>query len=235
MVNLKRLNFSYKISHFVHGLVDPDEAYEQFYEGTISQVKLPKHPKTIGMFELYVYDIRKAKMFDEYDNMLEIIKDLSLEGDSRFSNIHKIVDDYDIDFENKERILFLKNVIIHPDARKQGVLKELIKSIYQTHYITNTLFLVNSSPLQNIRDEFDFNMTEYFIKIKNGDGSVSNVTTGKYFNLHELPEENEGYNYKLYAKMLSLNLTQYEDTNFFYYNNEKDILKLFKKNVKLVK
>lgn len=79
MVNLKRLNFSYKISHFVHGLVDPDEAYEQFYEGTISQVKLPKHPKTIGMFELYVYDIRKAKMFDEYDNMLEIIKDLSLE------------------------------------------------------------------------------------------------------------------------------------------------------------
>lgn len=226
------LNFNYELSHFVSGLVDPDEAHEMFYEGFIKQLKSPTHPKTIGMFELLVYDIKKAKEFNQFDHMISILRDLSIETHSRFSKIHKLIDDYDLDFKNKERILYLKNVIIHPDCRKQGIFKELIKSIYLTHYTNDCLFIVNSSPLQNIRDEFDFHMMEYVIDVKNGDGSTSQLTTGNYFNLHELPEADEGYDYKLYAKMQSLNLTQFESTNFFYVDSEKDISKLFKSEKK---
>ena len=117
---IDKLNFNYELSHFVNGLVDLDEAHQMFYEGFVIQLKSPTYPKTIGMFELLVYDFEKAKKFNEFDNMIEIFRELSIEGHSRFSKIHKLIDDYDLGFMDKERILFIKNVIIHPEHRKKS-------------------------------------------------------------------------------------------------------------------
>lgn len=229
-MNLKEnLDFNYDINHKVYGVVDADEAHELFYEGTISKLFQPSFPKTIGMFELMIYDLEKAKEFNQFDKIIEIIADLSCEYDSRFTNLDKLVNDHDLDFQNKDRIIFLKNCVIHPDWRGKGVLDELLKSIYLTHYTRNSMLIVNTSPIQNMRDELEFFMTDYSIDVNDGLGNNSNIMLGKYFELDKLPEEDEGHDYKLYARMLKLNLKQFEDTNFFYQNSKKEYLKLFNK------
>lgn len=228
MINKNYINFKYELSHFVNGLVDPDETYDQFYEGMMLKIDLDKKPKTIGMFELHTYDLKKSKMFNSYDEVLEILEELSYDKNSRFHKLTELIKDYgEMSIFNLDKVLFLKSVIIHPDYRGQGIFKELIKSIYLTQYNKGSLFIINSAPIQNVSDEFDFHMKQYYINVKNDDGTISNLTTGNYFDLHTLPSADEGYNYKLYAKMQSLNLTQFEDSELFYFMDEKSIIENF--------
>ena len=230
MKNKIALNFDYTLAHKNWGLIDEDEPFELFYEGHITKLFSPTYPKSIGMFELMVYEIGKAKKLNQFDPMIEMMHDLSREFTSRFTNLSKLFNDVDLDFKGKDKIIFLKNVIIHPDYRGQNILDELIKSIYITHYSKNSLFLLNSFPLQVIEDEFVYYNTEFFIDILDGNNNNRNVTVGEYFKLNDLPQEyDEIIDYKLFGRMQNLNFTKFGDTSYFYLKDEKDVLKLFKK------
>ncbi len=223
------LNFEYSLSHKNWGLVDEDEPFELFYEGHITKLFEPTYPKSIGMFELMIYEFDKARQLDQFEPMLEMMNDLSKDIKSRFTNISKLINDIDLDFKDKDKIIFLKNVIIHPDYRGQNVLDELIKSIYITHYSKNSLFLLNSFPLQVIEDELSYYNNNYFIDVLD-DNNSKNVTVGEYFKLNNLPKEyDEIIDYKLFGRMQKLNFAKFENTSYFYLKEEKDILKLFKK------
>lgn len=222
------LSFEYDLHHKVYGTAIPLETYEQFYEGFISKVFEPTYPATIGIFELMVYDLDKAKNFGHLVELMEIIDDSANELDDRFMNINKLMNNYDLDIKSKDKILFLKNVIIEPKWRGKGILVELIKSIYITQFTKNSILIVNSSPLQNIREELDFYKNECVIDAHDGYGKVNEVSISELFKLDKLPDVDEGHDYKLYAKMLKLNFKQFEDTDFFYIDNEDDFLKIFK-------
>lgn len=230
MKNKIALNFEYSLSHKNWGLVDEDEPFELFYEGHITKLFSPTYPKSVGMFELMIYELDKAKKQDQLDPMIEMMHDLSRDFNSRFTNFNKLIDDIDLEFKEKDKIIFLKNVIIHPDYRGQKIMDELIKSIYITHYSKNSLFLLNSFPLQVIHDELINYTNEYYIDILDGNNNSNNVTVGKYFKLNELPTEyDEIIDYKLFGRMQKLNFTKFGDTSYFYLKDEKDLLKLFKK------
>ncbi len=223
-----KLSFEYNLIHKNWGFVDEDVPFELFYEGQINILYSPDYPKTIGVFELMVYELDKAKKFNQFDNMIEMMNDLSNEHNSRFNNLSKVIDDYDLDVKGKEKVIFLKNVIIHPDYRGKKVLDELIKSIYITHYNKNSLFLLNSFPIQVITDELDFYCNDYSINILDGHNNNHKVMIGDYFKLKDLPMEyDEEIDYKLFARMQKLNFTKFEDTSYFYLKNEEEMLKLF--------
>jgi hypothetical protein len=221
------LDFNYDINHKVHGLLDEEEAFEMFHEGFITKLFEPDHPKTIGVFEIMVYDLHKAKKLGKFANIMKMMGELSEDYGSRFTRINELIEDYDLNFKEKDRIVFLKNCIILPEYRGKGILDELIKSIYITHFTRNTLFICNTIPIQDLEEELDFHMHDYEIDIVN-DGNDISVMSGNYFKLNKLPESDEINEYKLYAKMLKLNLKQFKDSHFFYQDNDEGFLKIFK-------
>jgi len=85
------LDFNYDINHKVHGLIGDDEAHELFYEGFITKIFEPEHPKTIGSFEVMVYDLHKAKKLNKYEDIIQMIKELS--DDDRIIEIAKMLSD----------------------------------------------------------------------------------------------------------------------------------------------
>lgn len=229
-----RLSFEYAINHKNWGFIDSDEPFELFYEGQITTLFSPDYPKTIGMFELMIYEFDKAKKFNQFDSMIEMISELSHEHNSRFTNFNKLINNHYLEFKDADRVIFLKNVIIHPDNRGKDVLDELIKNIYLTHYTKNSLFLLNSFPAQHIEDELEYFYDDYTIEIVDGHNNKSKVLIGDYFKLKELPKiYDEEIDYKLFARMQKLNFKKFEDTHYFYLDNDVDILPLFKRNEKL--
>lgn len=221
------VDFTYNLNHKLNGITFKEEKNEIEYEGYINKMFEPTYPKTIGYFELVIYNLNKSKKFNESDGLLELIEELSDGFSSRYLNINKLVNDYDLDFKNKDRIIFLKNCVIHPDWRDKGLYKELIKSIYLTQFIDNSLFIVNSSPIQN-DDDFNIYFKEFPIDITDGKGNIIPTSLGEYFHLDKLPKPDEMNDYKLYAKMLKLNLNQFENANYFYQDDENKLLDLFK-------
>lgn len=224
----KSLDFEYNINHKVYGYSDSDEAHELIYEGQITKLFEPHYPKTIGIFELYIYDIQKSKDFELIDKTLEIIKDYSSEISGKFTNIYKFVEDQNINFLEKDRVIILTSCILLPDYRGRDVISELIKSIYLTHFTNNSLFIVNANPIQNIHSELDTHLYEYPIEISDGNGNYKLEISGNYFKLDSLPEMDEAYEYKLFAKMLKLGFKKFGDTSYFYHDSKNDIKKIFK-------
>jgi hypothetical protein len=111
------LSFEYNLNHKNWGFIDDDEPFEHFYEGNITTLFSPDYPKTIGVFELVVYELDKAKRFNQLDTLIETISDLSNDHTSRFTNINKVINDHYLDFKSADKVIYLKNVIIHPDYR----------------------------------------------------------------------------------------------------------------------
>lgn len=225
-----KLSFEYNLNHKNWGFIDDDEPFEQFYEGNITALFSPDYPKTIGVFELVVYELDKAKRFNQFNTLIETISDLSNDYTSRFTNINKVINDHYLDFKGSEKVIYLKNVIIHPDYRGSNVLDELIKSIYITHYNKNSLYLVNSFPIQVVKEELEYYFDDFYMDIIDGhSGHTTNVKVGDYFKLKDLPQDyDEMIDYKLFARMQKLNFKKFDNTHYFYLEKEEDIMKLFK-------
>lgn len=222
------LNFEYGLNHKVEGFIDKDEAHELIYEGYISKLFEPTYPKTIGIFDLYIFDLEKSRDFNLIDKTLEAIKDYSDEIMGKFANFYKFIEDDNIDFMEKDRVIFLSNCILLPEYRGKDVITELIKSIYLTHFTKNSLFIINATPLQNMSDELDMHLTEVPIDATDGNGESVHTISGEYFNLKNLPSPDEEYDFKFFAKMLKLNFKKFGETNYFYQDSKKEIEKIFK-------
>lgn len=226
---LKKLNFEYNLNHKVYGFLDEDEAHELIYEGVISKLLEPTYPQTVGIFDLYVFDIEKSKDLNRFEDLVETIKDYSNENNCKFTNFDKIIFDEELNCFEYDRIIFLSGCVFHPNYRGKGILKELIKSVYLTHFTKNSLFILNATPIQNLKFDYSMLLEEYPIEVCEGTTDLKFVDAGKYFKINELPEEDEEYEYKLYAKMLNMNFEQFYNTGFFYQNSKENLLKLFKK------
>lgn len=230
------INFEYSGTHRAQPSVGYDDIFEQFYEGKISKIFEPDYPINIGIFDLDILNLRSAKIFQQYDELLS--NTLKSDFDSTYEGSYDAIVNSGINIDSIDRVVCLKNVIIHPKFRGRDILPELLKSIYLAHYTKNTLLMLCAKPIQSLNDDFLYFYRDYQIYIS-VNGRITNtgempikqdISVGEYYSLDKLPEEDEGHYYKLYAKALKLNMSQMQDTPFFYYETENDILEMIELN-----
>lgn len=237
---LTELSFHYDLKHKNFGMLGSDEPFDLFYDGTITKLRTESggYPETIGIFFLNVLNIGNAKMFNAHEHLIESFRDRATMLEDAGFGVDALVDDKDLNFENKDKIIFLKSVLVHPKHRKKGVFEELIKSIFMTFNSPNSLFIVAGRPLQSIKGELTF-MSELTWDVWEHDHSLfrekTEINVGNYFKLDTLPTDDEINDYKLFAKFQSMNMKQYEDTPFFYYDNNVEFFQFLNSYVKKIK
>lgn len=237
---LSELSFHYDLIHKNFGMIDADEPFDLFYDGTITKLRSESggYPETIGIFFLNVLNIGNARMFNAHDSLLDSFKDRACLLEDAGFGLGALIDDANIDFQHKDKIIFLKSVIVHPKYRKMGVFEELIKSIYMSFNSPNSLFIVAGKPLQSIDGELDF-MSELIWDVWEHDHSLykekTAINVGNYFKLDSLPANDEMNEYKIFAKLQGMNMKKYGDTPFFYYDNNNQFFGFLNSYVKRIK
>lgn len=234
------LTFQYDLKHKNYGMIHVDEPFDMVYDGTITKLRSDTggYPETIGIFILNVFNLGNAKLFDTKEHLLDTIKyRCSLEEDAGFG-MRELIDDEDFGFKEKDKIIFLKSVIIHPRYRKKGVFEELVKSIYITHHSPNSLFILAGRPLQSIKGELEFMSESTWDVWEHKDAKYNEkveINVGEYFELNTLPSDDEMNEYKLFAKFQAMKMKQFKNTPFFYYNTSMEFFQFLEEYIQRFK
>jgi hypothetical protein len=232
------LNYEYDGRFRAQPSVSEDDIFELRYDGKITKLFEPDFPINIGYFEMDVLNLRGARRFGKFDSLIDnTIRDED-HIDGTYVEANHAIEAENVNLDNVDRIVFLKNVIVHPNYRGKDILPELIKSVYLTHYTRNTLFMALAKPIQSIPNKVEEMCSDYYDWLqvdgnKKSTGEIADrekVNIGKYYKLDTLPEEDEGHYYKLYAKLTKLNMSQMGNTSFFCYKTENDILEMIELN-----
>lgn len=232
------LNFEYEGIYRAQPSITEYDIFELYYEGKITKIFEPDYPINIGLFDLDILNLRGARKFNCYHELLDNTINDEDHFDGSYEDAVYGIESARIDLDKYDRVVFLKNLILLPKYRKHDILPELIKSIYLSHYTYKTLFMVSARPVQSLKDKIESYYSDYFIHVPvdgyvKDDGTIperETVNVGEYYELNKLPEEDEGHYYKLFAKLQKLNLKQMADTPLFYFQTENDILKMIELN-----
>ena len=234
---LTTLNFNYEFKHSNFGLFAPNELFIMYNQGYIMKTRIEenKYPKLVGLFDLEIHNFQMAENYNTKEYLINSLIESNINYIDRNKDIVEL--SKNIDLSKISKFLFLKNLIIHPDFRGKGITQELIKNIFFTHYIDNTIIVCNAIPLQHNKNEESLYLTDdnYIITVNNDIEYNSknknliieeNHSAKKYFKINNLINNNfdqEISEYKLFNLLTSMNFERVETTNYFYLKEKEKI------------
>jgi hypothetical protein len=236
---ISSLSFCYEHIHKTVGMFSSDEPFYNVYAGEISRIRTESglYPETIAYFELIILQTEKAKQFGALDDLIEILDEESQEVTSHVYNFKKYIVNHP-KFDESDKVVFLRNLMILPEHRKSGVFEELIKSIFISHCSEKTFFVVNSKPIQSCLDDYDFHMNdnpmEVYGDLPTNPALKVEYLVGEYYGLDTLPPDDEENDFKLFARLMDLRMKKIKDSYYFYYEDFQDVWDMLNNFIKQI-
>lgn len=174
------------------------------HEGVISEIRLAekKPPFIIGEYSISIWNFELANIFNV--NLFPIFA--QYEYEMAYEEILRAIDQNLLNLKSVDKLIVLKNLIIHPDYRKKGVTDEFVEFLYRDYYLGgNNKMVVLVKPLQDNFVDFDYYTTKkpnFKIRELSGEEfSYKNISPQKYFAINDLTkkEDSEYNEYKLFA------------------------------------
>jgi hypothetical protein len=213
-------------------LVNDDESLITEYSGTISLIRLAEYkpPLLMGEFELSSWNIGLGKNFNV--NFNKLIK--SHKREIMYSELIKIIKNNEIDITKFNKIIFIANLVVHPDFRKCGLTEEFIELLYRERYNEGDAIIALVKPLQDnpIDADMYFNqkIVESHLSLQNYN-EIEFIPSGKYYSLKELLNEKdvETNEYKLFSVATRCGFNRIGDSYLFFFSPEKTIQRMNEK------
>ena len=228
-------NISFEIFGFRKNaplIIDNDEIISE-YNGNILKLRIEerKPPIIIGEFNYSIWNIHMGRMINA--DIMKIFN--SFKTEKTYSEFIKLIENNHFNLKNYNRLLFMHNVIVHPDYRKSNITEELIENVFREFYDKKTAIMGLFVPIQYDNVNYDFYIGNKKVKQKNGLGinDFKYVSAGKYYELENIKNEKKDIefdSYKLYSLAIKLNFERIENTSLFLLNNEKMVNKVFDKH-----
>jgi hypothetical protein len=197
------------------------------YAGIISLLRLDemKPPIFIGEYNFSTWNISVAKLLNI--NINDLISS------------HKQEDTYveylnlnDKMFEKYNKIVFIHNLIIHPEYRKIGISEEFVEYLFRDFHSDDTIILALVKPIQDNTINFDSYFTKKFNTetVNDDDSGYNTVAAVDYYSLDKLTDkDNESSKYRLFSVAVKCGFQRIKESNLFKFNPEIMIERMKKK------
>lgn len=201
---LKRLTFKTSSYRKNYDLEFLNDNFITEHEGIISEIRLTerKPPFIIGEFSISTWNFHLARILGV--NLIPIFA--QYEYENAYEEVLTVIDTDILNVKDIDKLIVVKNLIIHPEYRKKGVTEEFVEYLYRDHYIYgNNKLVALVKPLQDNFVDYDYYTREKGnIRIREmlgEDAAYRDVTAKKYFAINKLTEkkDTEFNEYKIFA------------------------------------
>jgi|ERR1035437_492361 hypothetical protein len=213
-------------------LVNDDESLITEYCGTISLIRLAEYkpPLLMGEFELSTWNFKLGRKFNA--NIDKLIK--SHKNEFIYTELMNVIKNGNIDVNNFNKIVFVNNIILRPEFRKNGLTEELVELLYREHYATDNAIIALVMPLQNNPTDKEYYFEKKIVEIKlslQNNREIEFVSSIKYYCLNDLLEKKdvETNEYKLFSVAAKCGFTRIGESYLFQYSPEKTIQRMIEK------
>ena len=228
-------NITFKTTSFRKNFdfVVKDEQFVTEFTGDISEIRFKekKPPFIIGEYAISVWNVKLAKKFGA--NLIETLKKFKIEDS--YSELNELIDNYEIDLNEINKLIIIHTFILHPKYRKKGITEEFIEFLYRDFYFgENNKMIALVKPVQTNKVDYDFYQNQKIMKINQllgKDAPFELIPAYKYYDLPSLAkeEDNEINEYKLFSVAVRCGFNRIGESHIFNFKPDKTIKRINEK------
>ena len=208
-------------------LIYEHENFITEHEGIISKVQMMKKkpPIQVGEYQFSTWNLGFAREFNI--NPLKQLKNYEFEN--TYEELLSLIQNGTLSLNEKNKLILLHTLIIHPDYRKMGVTEEFIEYLYRGFvYGNNNLLIALVKPIQNNPIDYDYFWDKKKMRIKETIGKnapYKEVTANEYYKLDDLIKESdvEINEYKLFSVAARCGFKRIDESHLFALDPKKII------------